>query len=460
MPAGPAAPVPQPGMLEKVGFGALTFFMFAIFSSVPDMVPGLRSIRPSLIAAVVGLVIVGISGRVAVLLRNPIVRAFIALTVWLVLCIPFSIWPGGSASTVLGPWLVAFLALFMAGGLIWSPGQLLGIVHLIACSAIILAVIALALDQQSIDARLMLEGSRYVNPNDLAMMGLTSLPFLGFMAMRKGNGIRRPLALGGSLAILLVIAKTGSRGAEIGAAMALLAVFLNVRGGQKLKLLIGGAVAFTIVMLVLPPHITRRFTTIFGDSASAGDDLTESAIGSSQNRRTLLLDSIRITFQRPAFGVGPGNFQVEQDKLARARGEEMGNWRVTHKTYTQFSSESGIPGLLFFLTALFFCFRSISRTLRMPAPPGLAQWQDLKMIALTLRISLVAFLTCAFFDSLAYSASVTVLLGLSVSLEYCAVNLAATAVAPAMAAPAWQVAPSLRKRPAQRLPGRPIRTRI
>jgi len=90
----------------------------------------------------------------------------------------------------------------------------------------------------------------------------------------------------------------------------------------------------------------------------------------------------------------------------------------------------------------------------------LAQWQDLKMIALTLRISLVAFLTCAFFDSLAYSASVTVLLGLSVSLEYCAVNLAATAVAPAMAAPAWQVAPSLRKRPAQRLPGRPIRTRI
>jgi O-antigen ligase len=193
---------------------------------------------------------------------------------------------------------------------------------------------------------------------------------------------------------------------------------------------------FVVILAALPSHLMRRFTTIFGDEtditqlAGAGriDERTLSTIESSQNRRMLLMDSITITFQHPIFGVGPGDFPEAQNDLAKARGEVMGNWHVTHNTYTQVSSESGLPGLALFLLAIIFCLRSISRTLRIPVPPGSVAWQDIHMMAATLRVSLVAFLSCALFASLAYLPVITILSGLAISLEFCVKKMLASAL--------------------------------
>jgi O-antigen ligase len=335
---------------------------------------------------------------------------------------------------------------------------------MIGYSAIILSLIALAIHNQSGEGRLALPGSRYENPNDLATILLTALPFLGFMALRKGNGIRRPLAVAGFAPILLAIASTGSRAAMIGAAAAALAVFFTVGFAQKMKLLIGGVLIFVVILAALPSHLMRRFTTIFGDEtditqlAGSGriDERTLSTIESSQNRRMLLMDSIAITFQHPIFGVGPGNFPEAQNDLAKARGEVMGNWHVTHNTYTQVSSESGLPGLALFLLAIIFCLRSISRTLRIPVPPGSVAWQDIHMMAATLRVSLVAFLSCALFASLAYLPVITILSGLAISLEFCVKKLLASAlpITTPLRGPQALYAPP--RRPVQPLSGRQL----
>src|SRR4029077_6953419 len=194
------------------------------------------------------------------------------------------------------------------------------------------------------------------------------LPFLCVMGMRKGNGIRRPVAVIGAIPVLLVIGRTGSRAAVIGAGVALGMLFLQISIAQKIKLLMGGLLVAGLFFAALPNQLFDRFATIFSASDTVYDvqstSVLQSAIASSYSRRMLLMDSLILTYQHPVFGVGLGNFSVAQNDLARARGERMGSWHVTHNSYTQVSSESGLPGLVLFLLALLFSFTALSRVLR------------------------------------------------------------------------------------------------
>ena len=72
--------------------------------------------------------------------------------------------------------------------------------------------------------------------------------------------------------------------------------------------------------------------------------------GSLDARRELLTESIRVTMHHPLFGVGPGNFQAYTQ-----------SWHVTHNTYTELSSETGLPGLGLFLAILLLTFRSLKQ---------------------------------------------------------------------------------------------------
>ena len=55
--------------------------------------------------------------------------------------------------------------------------------------------------------------------------------------------------------------------------------------------------------------------------------------------------------EHPIFGVGPGIFTVGEADLAKSEGQAA-QWHVSHNSYTQVSSEMGIPGLLLYLAAL------------------------------------------------------------------------------------------------------------
>jgi len=222
---------------------------------------------------------------------------------------------------------------------------------------------------------------------------------------------------------VLVIMNTGSRAALIGASIALLAVFVNVGLVQRLKLLVVVSIVLGMLMIVMPGYIEDRFLTTFGREPVVLDNLTKSSLDSTESRRRLLMDSITITCQHPVFGVGPGNFMAAQNSLAIGRGELTSDWHVSHNTYTQVSSESGLPGLALFLLALAFALRSTSRILRLAVSADSVEWEDIKMMAFALRVSTVAFLACAFFASMAYLPILTVLFGLAISLESCANNL-------------------------------------
>ena len=90
-------------------------------------------------------------------------------------------------------------------------------------------------------------------------------------------------------------------------------------------------------------------------------------------------------------------------------------WQQTHNTYTQVSSETGVPGLLIYLGLIFSIFRGTRiQPWVKPSDPDI---RVLRNVSFTLRLSLIAFCGGALFGSLAYGMHLPLLAGLAETLR-------------------------------------------
>jgi O-antigen ligase len=116
----------------------------------------------------------------------------------------------------------------------------------------------------------------------------------------------------------------------------------------------------------------------------------------------------------PLFGVGPDQFPnaVQQDA---ARSGQHTEWLGTHNSYTQISSECGIPALIFYAAVMVFCLRSNFR-LYLGARDRPAQG-ELAALSLCLLAGTCVYAVSACFFHMAYSADLPMLAGFSVALQ-------------------------------------------
>jgi O-antigen ligase len=140
-------------------------------------------------------------------------------------------------------------------------------------------------------------------------------------------------------------------------------------------------------------------------------------VSSTESRIEMLKQSVAITFAHPLFGIGPNQFPVYTDQLAKEAGFRRGNWQVTHNTYTQISSECGIPALLFYAVAMILAVRAGSSLRRNAAFQAHPAWKEISKMSFYLRLSLVAIAVFAFFLSFAYTALFYMMAGLVVAFE-------------------------------------------
>jgi O-antigen ligase len=99
------------------------------------------------------------------------------------------------------------------------------------------------------------------------------------------------------------------------------------------------------------------------------------------------------------------------DSNEKEKQGERGLWRQTHNSYTQVSSEAGLPGLIFFVGSILSCFRLNYRMYRQTA--GQQGLQDYAALSLCMLLGLVAFSTGAIFDQLAYTSHLAMLGGIT-----------------------------------------------
>jgi O-antigen ligase len=181
----------------------------------------------------------------------------------------------------------------------------------------------------------------------------------------------------------------------------------------------------------MPGRLIARYKTVAEDedASEMGGSMADSAASSAQSRKMLLRHSLIFTIRHPLFGVGPGMFPVADDSYSKAIGLNKGTWLGTHNSYTQVSSELGIPAFLFFVAALAMALKgphSIYRRTR-----GDPRLEDMGNAALALHYCLVIYAVTVLFEHIAY----TIMLPVFGGLAACLVRTAAVEIQRIQATP-------------------------
>jgi O-antigen ligase len=236
------------------------------------------------------------------------------------------------------------------------------------------------------------------------------LPFFVFVLLTRAK-VLKLVAAALLLYGLYLVANTGSRGALISFSVVALFLISRASGPVRIACLVGIPLLVLAIAAMLPQSIKSRYMTLFNDD-SAGER-TE-ATDSYKTRQYLLTTSLQLTLANPLLGVGPGEFSNTEGREARAQGQH-GAWQVNHNSYTQVSSEEGVPGLLFYLGALVSTFRLLSSVWKKCR--DIPRFRAAAMAAFCLMLAMVGFGVAVFFLSLAYSFYFLFATGLAIALS-------------------------------------------
>ena len=133
-----------------------------------------------------------------------------------------------------------------------------------------------------------------------------------------------------------------------------LVLFLRASIIRKMQIILAVVVFLGVVLTTMPGKLISRYKTTVNQEADDGEmdsEMLISAHSSTQRRKELLRHSLVLTMRHPLFGVGPVCLRWPMTPIRRiwAPRREAG-WART--SYTQVSSEIGIPAFLFFVAAI------------------------------------------------------------------------------------------------------------
>jgi O-antigen ligase len=235
----------------------------------------------------------------------------------------------------------------------------------------------------------------YSNPNDLAAYALlfASMTIAVFFSVR--NRLFRLCALGTCGLLLLLVLFTQSRGAMIAAAVVgLLFLVANRRNGRVLL----GATALALVAGFLAPRsVWERIGGLANASVSAGFKGVDQE-RSAEQRFQLLTIASRVAKDNIWLGVGPGVYSIVHGQYARTAKGEMplaGGNRDPHNTIMRTAAETGVVGLVLFLTVIGQALYRARRRLK-------AGGKNPDPVVRFLAYGVIAFMVAGLFGSFTY----------------------------------------------------------
>lgn len=187
--------------------------------------------------------------------------------------------------------------------------------------------------------------SDVVNPNGLAFIICTVLPFLYFMAGL--SRINRLIFIVATPLCFYTLILTGSRTGILG----VVAIFLGILVKAKRRLVIGlfGVAIVVVGFPLLSSDTQDRYLSIFGKS--------EKNEGTAEGRIEGVESNFMVALRRPIFGHGLG---TSREANANFAGED----KPAHNLYAEVAQELGIVGLiiiLLFLRSIYIAFAECKR---------------------------------------------------------------------------------------------------
>ena len=366
-------------------FFGLILFMVVYFARPEDWIPGLSAVPLAKIAGILILLALAFSSS-QIHWHMPQEVIFLSLLVaQLWLAAVFSpVWRGGAVNVMLDFSKVVplFIVIYAA---VRSMKRLRWILFVQAASVAAIALVSI-LNRHASGGRLqgILIYGISGNSNDLALVIDISLPLCLTLALTTRSYWAKIAWIVAMLAMIYAVALTASRAGAIALTVAGLACLwqLGVKG-RRLYLILLVPVAVIAIWLSSGKALQQRFEQTEIDPARNQHSTEASA--STEQRKELLLKSLKITADHPIFGVGPGNFEIVS-----------GVWHVTHNSYTQISAEGGIPSFLLYLFIFWSAIANLRKTSRY------RKSGEGRLFSMALQASLAAYLVGSFFGSLAY----------------------------------------------------------
>lgn len=400
----------RPG--AALSFFFVCLFIVAIYARPEDVFPSVGQLHLTFLlgtCAVVSFLWSLFSGDVSLIWSGEL-RLVLLLTVWFAAGVPFAYWRGGSLMVLTQTWLKTVLIFFLLTQTLVTLKRIRAVLWAIILSELVVTAYSLAAPSQEtwkaclgcgtggVGDRMVgiNQGFLYWNVLGIAL-GMT-LPFMAALFIARPSVLRSGLLAATTVSMLWMQVLTASRSGTLVAAFSvILTSFLVARGSPRGRIVRTGTVLALVVTICLAPAVFwERISTIVDDHSAPIHTTEASADLSKQERFTLLMRSVTYTMEHPLFGLGLGNFDV-------ANGNDLQTseaWIGSHNTYTQISSEAGIPALLLFLALLTTVLRSMKRVMRLTAEDP--QRFELDLMARATLVSLLSFALGAFFAHKGY----------------------------------------------------------
>jgi putative inorganic carbon (HCO3(-)) transporter len=336
-------------------FGLAMLLAFSVFARPEDVIPALGVLHLTLVLSVAAplVCLVAIATRRARLQMPRELTIVLLLTAWFMIGLPFAYWRGGSFQMLTQIWLRTLLFFFALTQTLTTGSRIRKILWVFVISEFIATMASLIL--QGVPS--LSEGNRLVGINQgifgwnfLGIALSVALPFMAALYLSRRSNFRTLLLLatvGTSMWMLVLVA---SRGGFLNVILsAILTWFFVLRVTTRGRIIgIVLVVGFAVMIGRAPAVFWERVETIWGGGQPTSNEIKASANESTDGREQLLQNSIKYTLQYPVFGLGVGNFEEYNGKTLH----RSDAWLGTHNTYTQASSEAGIPALVLFLALL------------------------------------------------------------------------------------------------------------
>lgn len=403
----------------KACFFFLCLFTVAIYARPEDIFPTVGHFHLTLllgICATIAYIGAWFSAAVPILSSREL-RLMLWMTAWFAAGVPFAYWRGGSFQVLTQEWLKTLVVFFLLTQTLVSLSRIRIILWAIILSELVVTAYSVLSPSSSVWVGQRLSGvsEGILGWNFLGIAAALTLPYIAALFVSHASFAKAVLLATAVGSIMWMLVLTASRSGMLIVALSLLLTWALILRRTTLGsfVAVGLIVAMALAVCAAPGVFWQRIQTIWSDSAPTSS-VSASADASEEERRTVLIASVRYSLEHPIFGLGLGNFPV-------ARGTETGvssGWLGSHNTFTQLSSEAGIPALILFSALVGTCIWNMWRIARSEASRRDSPEMD-RLSRATLA-SLLAFVFGAFFAHIAYEYFLYYPIAIAVAIRYVA----------------------------------------
>ncbi|MCL4791879.1 MAG: O-antigen ligase family protein [Gammaproteobacteria bacterium] len=419
-PAGAPAAEPASGSSPVAVYRLYLGLIVMTLLNIPSRFPVVGMLRPTLVlvALISGLILLARSGPERKDLSGT-TRLLNALIVYIVISVPFVAWPGSVVKHGLDVFIKAVVFFYFTVQLVDTLPRLRSFVVVVFGCQVLRVLEPLFLHLTTgywgsyadmgdgyVLERLAGAPDDIVNPNGLAFVILTALPFLYYLIGGSRRTIIRLASIGLIAALLYALVLTGSRSGMVGLLVVVAAIIYRSR--RRTAILVVAAIASVLLVSVMTPDMRDRYLSLTeGDTRNAA---------TTKGRIEHMLDEVQVASRRPFVGHGLG---TSQEALAN----EAGRYQPSHNLYLEVMIELGMVGLVIYLMFLASVFRNLQEVrasitaLGRQREPENGDWQFYERCT---GATLVLVLMCLVFSIASYGLSEFywyLLAGLSVALR-------------------------------------------